>query len=260
MSFYNMLFGQNSNSAVILALINLKETDVERFRDCHIHKDYITIYTRTGGGNREDYPNTTLVESPYYLRDEDEDDDNTYATYYFKFPDELREDIIKFLDVKTNGVPASIVNKCLEVWNRPETTEDKYRRISTEQEAVYKEQRHYFKLFESNGHTIVPLCDSGMERLLMVAEKNDYPEHEGEFFPYAIRPYKLKIETEVPTWSHNPKEMSRLKISIDDPWTIDQKVWEDYKAKFGAKYPKAIAAISKYVDKQPEADSFAALN
>lgn len=121
MSFYNMLFGQNSNSAVILALINLKESDIERFRDCHIRKEDIIIYTRTGGGNREDYPNEILTNSPYYLRDKDDDDDNTYATFYFKFPEELKDDIVKFLDVKANGVPASIVNKCLEVWNRPKT-------------------------------------------------------------------------------------------------------------------------------------------
>jgi hypothetical protein len=249
MSFYNMLFGKNSNSAVILALLEFKEPDIERFRDCHIQQDGITIYTRTGGNNRENYPNEKLTSSPYYLRDEDEDDDNTYATFYFKFPDELKEDIVKFLDVKANGVPASIVNKCLEVWNRPETDEDKYQRILTEQTAVYKELRMYYKLFESNGHTIVPLCDSGMERLLMVAEKNDYPELEGEFFPYAIRPYKLKIETDVPEWSHKKDQMARLKISIADPWTIDDSLWEDYKSKFSAKYPKAIAAINKYIER-----------
>lgn len=249
MSFYNMLFGQNSNSAVILALIDLKDTDIERFRDCHLLEDCISIYTRTGGNNREDYPNEKLTSSPYYLRDQDEDDDNTYATFYFKFPDELKDDIVKFMDVKTNGVPASIVNKCITVWSRPETDEDKYQRIHKEQMTVYKELRMNYQLFESNGHTVVPLSDSGMERLLRVAESNDYPELEGEFFPYAIRPYKLKIETDVPEWSHNKDQMARLKISIADPWTIDDQLWENYQSKFGTKYPKAIAAINKYIER-----------
>jgi len=86
MSFYNMIFGKNPDTKDILALLGLSETDIERFRDCYINDDEICIYTRTGGGNREYYPNEVLTSHPNYIRDEDDDYDCTYATYYFSLP------------------------------------------------------------------------------------------------------------------------------------------------------------------------------
>jgi hypothetical protein len=89
---YNMLFGKNPDTKTILSALSLTELDVERFRDCWIDgkEDKIVIYTRTGGGNREDYPNSALVNHPLYLYDEDDDFDPTYAYYYFAIP-EMRE-------------------------------------------------------------------------------------------------------------------------------------------------------------------------
>ena len=52
MSLYNMLFGVNSAAPVLLATLGLTESDVPRFRDCHLNGEQIVIYTRTGGGNR----------------------------------------------------------------------------------------------------------------------------------------------------------------------------------------------------------------
>jgi hypothetical protein len=91
-----MFFGMNQNTELILALIKLKKCDIERFRDCDI--DYssreISIYTRTGGGNREDYPNELLLDNSYYKYDEDDEYDSTYATFYFEFPKEIAGDIL----------------------------------------------------------------------------------------------------------------------------------------------------------------------
>ena len=86
MSMYSMFFGKNPDASVILATLGLSESDVERFRDCFIRENEIVIYTRTGGDNREYYPNTALTENEHYLRDEDDDVDCTYASYYFSFP------------------------------------------------------------------------------------------------------------------------------------------------------------------------------
>lgn len=91
MSFYNMLFGKNSNTETILAAIGLKEGYIERFRDCWIDGNEICILTRTGGLNREDYQNKVLTSNPYYLYDEDDDFDNTYATYHFSIPNKEEE-------------------------------------------------------------------------------------------------------------------------------------------------------------------------
>lgn len=247
MSMYNLLFGKNPNSSVILALIGLKENDIERFRDCSISEGGIKIHTRTGGGNRSDYPNEKLTSNPNYLHDEDDDFDSTYADFYFSFPENLKEDCLKFLDVEKNGVPASIIKAVNEVMSRPETDSDKWTKIYTEQQKVYSDLRWHMGVYETNGHTIIPLSDEAMESLLKVAEKNDYPGREGEFLPYSVRPYKLVIEEEVPKWSfEKDKDMlCRVKVSLTKNWEVDQDIWKRYKEKFSSKYPKAIADIEK---------------
>lgn len=91
MSLYNMLFGKNPDTKEILALLGLEESQIERFRDCFVENDKILIFTRTGGGNREYYPNEALVNHPNYLYDEDDEFDPTYAYYYFSLPELLKE-------------------------------------------------------------------------------------------------------------------------------------------------------------------------
>lgn len=104
MSLYNMLFGTNDATPLLLAAIGVKLDEIPRFRNCYFEGDNIAIYTRTGGGNREYYDeenednpegpwNSNLTANPHYVRDEDDDFDSTYATFYFKFPDELAEDL-----------------------------------------------------------------------------------------------------------------------------------------------------------------------
>lgn len=99
MSFYNMIFGQNPLSDILLAMCDLTEGDVGRFRDAWITENgELAIYTRNGGGNREYYMpdfNNNLL----YLRDEDDDFDSTYATIFFKIP----EKYISFAKVLAEG-------------------------------------------------------------------------------------------------------------------------------------------------------------
>ena len=93
MSMYNMLFGNNPLSDIILATLDLTKADCGRFRDCFITEDKIAIYTRLGGGNREDYEETTkrLQSLPNYLYDKDDDFDCTYATFYYSFPEKYKD-------------------------------------------------------------------------------------------------------------------------------------------------------------------------
>ena len=90
MSLYNIMFGKNPNTKDILSVLGLEEGFIERFRDCWVDEEEneICILTRTGGWNREDFPNTILTSNKYYLYDEDDDFDNTYATYHFSIPEE----------------------------------------------------------------------------------------------------------------------------------------------------------------------------
>lgn len=109
MSLYNSIFGVNALAPLLLSCLGLTDERVPRFRDCYTDGDRIVIYTRTGGGNRDfyeseqscrkNYPeyfqddsspqgpwNEDLRALPYYLRDEDDAFDATYAYFYFDFP------------------------------------------------------------------------------------------------------------------------------------------------------------------------------
>ena len=62
MGFYNLVFGQNPISSVVLSTLGLTSSDCGRFRDCFIEEDRIAVYTRNGGGNRDCWH----VDSPEY--------------------------------------------------------------------------------------------------------------------------------------------------------------------------------------------------
>jgi hypothetical protein len=92
-----MLNGFNPNAGPILAALDLDPRQIERFRDASFGKDgdqpVLHIFCRTGGGNREDYPNTVLTSHPSYLRDHDDDYDPTYAHYYFRIPQTVLDEL-----------------------------------------------------------------------------------------------------------------------------------------------------------------------
>lgn len=94
--------------SVLLAVLG--NPDVGRFRDAWVEKSddgpVVAIYTRNGGGNRECWcdkgdhatygactaiKGEALTHHPLYLRDADDEFDRTYATYYFRVPEQYRE-------------------------------------------------------------------------------------------------------------------------------------------------------------------------
>ena len=112
---YNSVFGKNPNYEKLLAILNLELDNIPRFRDILIKDNNIIIYTRTGGGNREYYDdvnfenkhgpwNSTLRKSSYYVKDEDDAFDKTYANFYFSFPPEHKKDLEAF--EKENLLPS----------------------------------------------------------------------------------------------------------------------------------------------------------
>lgn len=90
---YNMLFGENDLADVLLKMLNLTKEDCGRYRDCYldIMGEKIIIYTRNGGGNREDYEDVfdVLSKHPNYICDYDDDFDCTYASIEFSVPDKF---------------------------------------------------------------------------------------------------------------------------------------------------------------------------
>jgi len=113
MSMYELAVAdgnQRERGAVLLGMLG--DPVVARFRDAWVEKGedgpVIAIYTRQGGGNRECYCdsepgrahvpgqchaacNEALAAHPLYLRDADDDFDATYATFYFRAPEQWRE-------------------------------------------------------------------------------------------------------------------------------------------------------------------------
>lgn len=101
---------QRGRGAVLLTILG--HPVVARFRDAWVEKSddgpVIAVYTRQGGGNRECFCgsepdrahvpeqcyaacNEALAAHPLYLRDADDSFDATYATFYFRAPDEFRD-------------------------------------------------------------------------------------------------------------------------------------------------------------------------
>lgn len=95
MSLYNAVFGQNDKADYLLGCLGLTKGDVGRFRNCFIEDGKIAVYTRNGGGNRESYEDVfeELSEHPNYLSDADDSFDCTYATIYFSFPEQYKEQL-----------------------------------------------------------------------------------------------------------------------------------------------------------------------
>lgn len=96
-----MAMGENPMSEELLALIGLDTETVPRFRDCWVSPDYtkLTVLTRTGGGNRDEYKseNQNLRDNEYFVEDYDDDFDNTFAKFVYELPESGTQHIQIFL-------------------------------------------------------------------------------------------------------------------------------------------------------------------
>lgn len=139
MSFYNVLFGVNSMAPVLLKILDIDQKngiwESGRFRDIYLNRDgtEIILYTRNGGGNRNcmettDYStekeresadsenckcpacimNYNIPKHPNYVKDYDDDFDDTYAYIVFNVPEKYKE-LCK--TVKTMKEPETIYQK-----------------------------------------------------------------------------------------------------------------------------------------------------
>ncbi len=100
----NALFGMNSQADLLLAVVGLRRVDVERFRDVRIDGESIAVYSRTGGGNRESYPQEVMRHRPEWKASEDDDYDSTYCNDFLAIPAEYLEDTEGLADVLTHGI------------------------------------------------------------------------------------------------------------------------------------------------------------
>jgi hypothetical protein len=92
MSLYNVLFGENEDTPVLLGMLNVNKAYFDRFRDVYLFDNgkRIRVYTRLGGENRKNYEETwnKIKNHKNYSKDFDDDFDNTYAYIDFSIPEE----------------------------------------------------------------------------------------------------------------------------------------------------------------------------
>lgn len=86
---YNVVFSENEYGPALVALLNeVQPIEVGRYRDAWVEHEgdnlLIRVHTRNGGGNRDVYDDPSMQAHPWYVRDEDQDFDCTYADYWFR--------------------------------------------------------------------------------------------------------------------------------------------------------------------------------
>ena len=95
MSLYKRLFGENEEAPAILGFAGLTRGMFMRYRDCFLNPDgtVVTVITRIGGGNRNEYrqAHINIKRHPNYIRDYDDDFDDTYCYFEFKVDDKFLE-------------------------------------------------------------------------------------------------------------------------------------------------------------------------
>jgi hypothetical protein len=132
MSLYNALFGYNKFAHILLRILDLDVVDVPRFRDCYLNEagDEIIIFTRTGGGNREEYEaqNEALRKRPGFIADADDTLDVTYAKFRYSVPETYRTITTAIAEItKQSGEivdPAEKFKGLLEKMQDPSTPKD----------------------------------------------------------------------------------------------------------------------------------------
>lgn len=111
MSLYNLINGVNPAAFFVLPMLGKHPNEYPRFRDCFIgheeypqYDDHIMLYTRTGGGNRDDYQaeNDEITEMPGYVTDFDDEFDSTFAWWVFEVPAKWAADFAKVKEGKLN--------------------------------------------------------------------------------------------------------------------------------------------------------------
>lgn len=114
-----MLFGRNPASGILMGILELgsEKWPVGRFRDCYPSEDgtKIILFTRNGGGNREEYQGVfdTLSGHPNYLTDYDDDFDCTYASIEFSVPEGWQDMVKKIADQTDTRPPMEKFNSLL---------------------------------------------------------------------------------------------------------------------------------------------------
>ena len=112
MGLYNMVFGNSKQAPLVLMLLDRTAGDFGRFRGAWVEKNdagelRMVVYTRCGGGNREEYEHVfdEMRTHPLYLDSADDDCDCTYASFFFKVPPDADTRVAKLAEEQGVKMP-----------------------------------------------------------------------------------------------------------------------------------------------------------
>lgn len=119
MSLYNQLFGTNEDTPILLGMLGVNKDFFYRFRDIFLCNDgnSIKVYTRTGGGNRKEYKENwkEIRNHNLYIKDYDDDFDETYAYIEFNIPEKYKKTAKKMFKGEPITVEEQFKKECKEM-------------------------------------------------------------------------------------------------------------------------------------------------
>lgn len=107
MSMYNLIHGVNPSCLLVFPMLERKQEDWPRFRDCFISDDrnHIDVLCRVGGPVRYcGYGEEVLYEDENFVETFDLEEDPTYAIYRFNVPKKWKDDFDKIIAIKPDEV------------------------------------------------------------------------------------------------------------------------------------------------------------
>lgn len=249
MSLYNMLFGINPQTDLLLAALGLRKNDVQRLRNVFLSDDgkTIEVYTRTGGGNRDDYPNLAMRKLPTWQGSVDDDYDSTYCTDKFVVPDEFVADVLALSDMIGNGIRREFGQHLARTLRREPTDDDKAQAAYEAESAALRATQHVM----ANGHTFVPYDDSAMRKALELAEANG-----GKLRScWGVMPLTITVTRDTKPWPKALNERDRAymeRVKIGYEWKIDEPYWQHCQERWATEFPLTMANIAKGVETHRE--------
>jgi len=142
-----MINGVQPATFFILPMLGRHPDSYPRFRDCFIGKQHtdsdvdqfgipvlkhgeemlISVYTRVGGNNRENYEAeiAEMRAMPEFVEDFDDDYDSTFATYVFRVPEKFQDDFVKIKEGKLKETSQAYKDLLYEVYPKLKEKFDK---------------------------------------------------------------------------------------------------------------------------------------
>jgi len=115
----------NPAALLFLPMLGKHPDEYPRFRDCfasdeeHLEYDnHIIVYTRTGGGNRDDYieENDKIRSMDGFVVDYDDSFDCTFASWVFEVPKKWKSDYDALMKEKIQDVSEQYRDQMLKIY------------------------------------------------------------------------------------------------------------------------------------------------